>query len=95
MNKRGEVVKLGSLFDKYKNNLKAPQKTVLEAFVEVVGDVISIKIKSSDCAYNVSTRTLVFKGSSLIKQEIKMHQDEILMHLKGRLGEKSCPYIII
>ncbi len=96
MKKRtGELQKIGSLFDIYKDRLKAPQKTVVDAVVEVVHDVTGIKLDAARCSYTVSTKTLATNAPSMIQQEIKMHHEEIMMHVKGRIGEKSAPTRII
>ncbi len=95
MKRSGELTKLSSLFDKYKKNLKAPQKTVIDVTVEVVYDVVGFKIDPKKCLYNVSTKTLSLNISSLLKQEIKTHEVEIMNHLKGRLGEHSTPKLIL
>jgi hypothetical protein len=91
----GEMKKMGSLFDIYKTRLIAPQKSVIEAAVEVIEDVTGIKIKSDRCQYTVYTKTLATNAPALIRQELKQHEEVILTHLKARLGEKSAPTRII
>ena len=96
MKKRnGELQKIGSLFDIYKDRLKAPQKTVIDVVVEVVKDVTGIALDPHRCSYTVSTKTLATNAPSMIQQEIQMHHDEIMVHVRGRLGDSSTPVRII
>ncbi len=93
---RGEgIKKLNSLFDKYKHTLKAPQGSVITAFIEVVYDVLGITIKKEAIRYSTSSRTLVVQGGGPLKSEITLNKEEILTHLKGRLGEQSAPKEIL
>lgn len=92
---RGEIVKLGDLFEKYRKNLKAPQGTVIESFCEVVEDVLCITIKKEKVKYSPSTKTVSLVIGGALKSEIQLHKKEILNHLKGRLGEKSAPTEIL
>lgn len=92
---RGELKKLSSLFDKYKERLVAPESSVVNAFVEVVNDLWGIDLPVSSVSYNPATKTLVIKGKAALRSEIKRREDEVLLHLKGRLGSKSVPKVII
>lgn len=92
---RGELKKASDLFEKYRKVLIAPERTVINAFLEVVDDLLSIKFSSDKLRYNPDTKTLSFVGAGLLKSEIKMHETEILAHLKGRLGERSVPRLIL
>lgn len=91
---RGEMVKVGGLFEKYKKTLIAPQKTVIEAFCDVVEDLFEIKIPREKVKYSPSSKTLVL-NSGVIKSEVLLHKKEILTHMKGRLGEKNAPKDIL
>ena len=91
----GEIVKIGNLFDKYKKTLKAPQGVVIDAFIEVIDDLMGFEIKKEQCRYTVSTKTLGVAVSGPLKSEITIRKKEILAHLKGRLGEKSAPKDIV
>ena len=88
---RGEITKLGDLFEKYKKTLKAPQATVIETFREVVSELLSIEIPKERVKYSTSSKTLSVTGGGPLKSEIKIHKKEILTHMKGRLGDKSAP----
>lgn len=91
----GGIVKLGDLFERYKQTLKAPEKTVIDCFKEVVEDVIGIPITEKQVRYNVHTKTLSLSVPGPLKSEIKLRKGEILSHMKGRIGEKSAPSDIL
>ena len=93
-NRRGEITKVSDLFEKYKTILKAPQGTVVKEFVEVVQDLLGIKIDRKFIKFSVTTKTLSLTAPSALKQEIALHKDEIILHLKARLGEKSAPRLL-
>jgi len=93
---RGEGIKpLGSLFEKYKKQLVAPQGSVKKCFCEVVEDLYGFEIDMKKIDYSVSQRTLTLKLPSALKTEILLHKKEVLTHLKGRLGDKSAPTTIL
>lgn len=90
-----ELTKVSALFDIYKEKLRAPQQTVVDAVVEVIADVTGMKIDGARCVYTVSTRTLATNAPAVVRQEIKMHHAEIVVHLQGRLGVASAPLCIL
>lgn len=90
-----EIKKISSLFEKYKQRLVAPEATVINAFLDVVNDLFGIKCSKDKIRYVPSTKTLSLTGGGPLKSEIKLHEVEILAHLKGRLGEKNSPKCII
>ena len=93
---RGDnVKKVSDLFAKYKQRLVAPEASVINAFVEVVHDLTTLDINPKKVSYNPTTRILAINGGGPLKSEVKLHQKDILNHLKGRLGEKSAPINII
>jgi ATP-dependent protease HslVU (ClpYQ) peptidase subunit len=91
---RGELTHVASLFEKYKQLLKPPQQTVQNAMVEIIKDVTGHTLHQGTVLYTVSTRTITLKVSSILKQEILLHQSELLLHARGRLGEKNAPTVI-
>ena len=88
---RGELKSVSSLFDRYKKTLVAPESSVVTAFLEVVDDLLSVKVVKEKVRYSPSSRTLSLLGLGSLRSEIKMREEEILVHLRGRLGEKSAP----
>ena len=86
---------LSSFFQKYQKTLTAPEASVIDCFVEVVDDVLGISIQSKYIKYTPQTRTLSLTVGGPLKSEIKLHQTEILNHVKGRLGSKNTPTSII
>lgn len=83
------------MFEKYKKTLVAPESSVIEVFLEVVEDVLGIKVKKDIVKYVPGTKTLSILGAGSLRSEVKMREEEILTHLKGRLGEKSAPKKIL
>lgn len=92
---RGEIVKLSTLFEKYKKTLKAPQGVVTECFREVVEELIKYTIPKEKVRYTVHSKTLSVSVSGPLKSEIQLRKKEILNHLKGRLGENNAPKEIL
>lgn len=92
---RGELKKLSSLFDKYKERLIAPEATVIDAFAEVVKDLLGFDIDKKKIRYSPASKTLSLVGSGALRSELKLHEKEILTHLTGRLGKKSVPLKIL
>lgn len=95
MKKRsGEITKISNLFEKYKRVIKAPQGSVIKEVIEVINDLTGITIDKKFMKYSVVTKTVSITAPAVLKQEIKLHQAEILIHLKARLGETSAPKIM-
>lgn len=91
----GDVKKISDLFAKYKNSLIAPEASVIEAFIEVVDDLCGIKLTKKVVTYQPATKVLSITGKAALRSEIKLHESEIITHLKGRLGSKNAPKVII
>ena len=89
---RGQGVKpISSLFDKYKQTLKAPEGSVKKEFCEVVFDMLAVEVPVKKVSYTPSARVITLTVGGPLKQELLLHKKDILTHLKGRLGEKSAP----
>lgn len=87
--------KIGNLFEKYRRTLRAPQKTVIISFHEVVRELLDIEIDEKRVRYSPGSRTLSISGGGPLKSEVQLHKDDILAHLKGRLGEHNAPKEIL
>lgn len=92
---RGEITKLSTLFEKYKNILKAPQGVVIDSFREIISELISLDIPKDKISYSVHNRILSVRVAGPLKSEIQLRKKEIITHLKGRLGEHSAPTDIL
>ena len=92
--RRGEIIAVRDLFEKYRKNLQAPQKTVEIESVRVIGEVVGITLREDQVKYTVVSKTLSINASSLIKQELKFHHNTILQVLKERLGKNSPSCIV-
>ncbi len=93
--RRGEIIAVRDLFEKYRKTLQAPQKTVEIEAVRVIGEITNIKLKEDQVEYTVNSRVLAVKAPSLIKQEIRIKNKLILEELKKTLGSKSSPLTIL
>jgi hypothetical protein len=89
------IIKVSDLFLKYKQILKAPQGSVVSAFIEVVEDMFHITLKKHQCSYSPQTKTLSLQTSGMIKSEILLQKKKILTHMAEKLGEKSTPKEIL
>jgi hypothetical protein len=89
MKRRGELIKVGSLFDKYKNILQPPQAIVLTEVAEVIKDVCGVALPKKYLKYSVATKTISVIAPSVLKQEVMRREGEIMLHLRGRLGTKA------
>ncbi|MAZ56299.1 hypothetical protein CL653_00715 [bacterium] len=93
---RGEgVKKLNDLFSKYKSLLQAPEASVKKEVIQVVDDLLQISVNLEDFEYKPFQKTLYCRAKGMVKNEIMLHKDDILNHLKGRLGEKNAPKTIV
>lgn len=92
---RGEIKKIGELFEKYQRSLIAPQKTVIKTFIEVVYEVLEFEVAYDSVSYTPHTKTLSLRSKGPLKSEVMLHKDEILTHMKGRLGPKNAPTTIL
>ncbi len=90
-----KLTPITDLFEKYKRTLKAPQGVVVDSFIEVTEDVLGFRIPKERIRYAVATKTLSVQVSGPLKSEIKLHQTEIMAHLKGRLGVGNAPREIL
>lgn len=93
---RGQGIKpIHNLFAKYHNTLRAPQGSVITVFCEVVQDVLGVTITKTQVEYTPNQKTVLIKTAGPLKSEILLQKNEILTHLKGRLGERSAPIDIL
>lgn len=93
---RGDGIKpLNSLFEKYKRQLVAPQGSVKKCFCEVLLDLYGFEVKDTELEYSVYSRTITVRTRGALKSEILLRKEEIIVHLKGRLGERNAPHTII
>ncbi len=94
--KRGEViVRVSDLFTKYKQVLRAPQRTVVHTFCEVLTSHYGITVPYERCTYNTKTKTLTLTTSGIVKTEVIRHKKDILKILEELLGKKSAPEQIL
>ncbi len=93
---RGQgIVKISDLFKKYTDVLKAPQGTVVQAFIEVIYDVLGVRVEKDQCTYTVSSKTLTVQVPGMIKSEIKLQKGTIMKKMAEKIGEKNIPQTIL
>lgn len=93
---RGQgIVKLSDLFKKYTDVLKAPQGTVVNAFIEVIFEVLGIRIEKDNCTYSVASKTLSVRVPGMIKSEITLQKKLILQKMAEKIGQKNVPKEIL
>ncbi len=95
-NGRGKgIVKVSNLFEKYKKILKAPQGSIISAFISAVYEVLGIRITNEQCTYTVHTKIIKTHLSGIIKSEINLHKEQILSKMAEELGKKNTPTEIL
>lgn len=91
----GDPKKIGTLLDKYKKTLRAPQGSVIKVFQEILKRECGVSLKKEQVRYTPSSRTLSILIAGPMKQELLMQKENLLTHLRAELGEKSAPHHII
>jgi hypothetical protein len=91
----GEMTALDALLHRYRTVLKAPEKTVVTAIVDVIKDLYGFDVAPKVFRYRPETRVITILASGVLKTEIMLHKREILTHLKGRLGVDKSPKDIL
>ena len=91
----GEVQKIGSLLDKYKKILRAPQGSVIKTFCSVVEKETGVVLRQSEVSYTVSTKTVSVTVSGPKKNEILLNKHKILDLLQKEIGVVGAPEHIV
>lgn len=86
---------ISDLFSKYKNTLKAPQKSVEKEVLEVINTTTPHTLTEKQVSYTPNTRTIYLKIPSVLKSEILFHQKEILEKVTTKLGVGNAPKTIL
>ena len=84
-----KMKRVGDLFEKYKVRFKAPQATVEKACALAIKEVTGFTVKDEQIVYTVSNRTLRVNVPSVLKSELRFHQEAILTELEAQLGESK------
>lgn len=93
---RGQgIVHVKDLFAKYAATLRAPQKTVTQAFVNAVEDTLGRAIRPEQCSYAPHTQVLTVAASGILKTEILLKKKEILKTMADVLGARNIPKEIL
>lgn len=90
-----ESKRISDLFDRYKNRLRAPQKTVTTIAQQIIAQSIGITLTDKQISYTPATRILYINAPSILKTEIKTREPHIISELQKALGTRSAPNTIL
>lgn len=90
-----KTVALSGILDAYKGRFSAPQQSVIDGFCYVVKTVIGLDIDQKHISYTPSTRTIFVRGPDMMKQELKMREQEIFSAITEKMGKKNTPLHIL
>jgi hypothetical protein len=90
-----KMKQVSDLFETYKTRFKAPQKTVEKECIAVITTVTQFTLTEAQVKYTVSTRTIAIQAPSILKNELRFKQQQILQELENRLGKDGCPKVIL
>ena len=82
---------IGSLFEKYKKNLRPPQASVEQEAAVVIQELTSIPVRVEQLSYTLGTRVLTLQTPSVVRSEVLKQKEAILKELQYRLGKKHGP----
>lgn len=94
MKREPGLKQLNGLFERYRTKLVAPEQVVVETAVTVIAELFSLTVTPTQLRYAPATRTLHIQHG-MLKSELLPHREELLRHLKNRLGSKSAPESIV
>lgn len=77
---------LGDLLSRYKN-LKTPNGTLRKVFIESVEKILDITLKEKDI--KIQKTIISVNAPSVIKNEIRLNQKEIITEIHNELGENQ------
>jgi UDP-2,3-diacylglucosamine pyrophosphatase LpxH len=86
--------RMGDLFEKYKTRFKAPQASVEKECIAVIKELTGFELTTTQVVYTVTTRTISLRVPSILKSELRFHQQAILAELENRLGKGGCPTVL-
>lgn len=82
---------INSLFDRYRQQLRPPQKVVVDEIVEVIEDLFTISLDPARVEYKPYEKCIYLRVSGVLKSELLVRKKEILAHVRGRLGVNQGP----
>ena len=77
---------LSNLLARYAH-IQAPNATLKKAFIKAVEDVIEVTLTSQDL--DISKKTVRIKAPSVVKNEIRINQQEILKNVSEELKDSN------
>tara|TARA_B100000745_G_scaffold300609_2_gene255972 strand:- start:4556 stop:4816 length:261 start_codon:yes stop_codon:yes gene_type:complete len=79
---------LNELLQRY-TTIKTPHATIIKTFCTAVEDILQISLKEKNIS--ISKNTIWIQAPSSIKNEIKIHQKEILKYIHTKTGGTHTP----
>jgi uncharacterized protein YqiB (DUF1249 family) len=92
---RSNRQQLGNLLELYKKRFKPPQASVEKECLAVIEELTPFTLTLEQVTYTISTRTLAITAPSIIKSELRLYHQQILVEVQKRLTESSAPQVII
>lgn len=84
-----------SFLARYTARIKAPEKSVLDAFKNAVREAASFELDAGDASYRPHTRTITLGCRGPKKTEILLRKGTILSKMKQALPPQSAPMDIV
>ncbi len=77
---------ISNLIKRYMH-IQAPNKTLKKAFIQAVEDCVNITLDIKDI--EIFKKTIKINASSVIKNEIRFNQQDILNNISAQVGDKN------
>ena len=77
---------LNGLLSRYKN-IKAPKRALRDAFISAVFQEIGVEIEKKQV--NIQGKNVRLDAPSVVKNEIRLHQQSILKKVGAEVGNKN------
>jgi len=77
---------LQNLLERYAH-IQAPDASIKKAFIKAVEDTIDIVLSTKDV--RITKKTAYIQTSSVIKNEIRFNQQDILQKVNEEMGDKN------
>ena len=88
-------VRIGTLFEKYRQRLRPPQGIVITAFCAVATAELGVPLAPTAVRYNSHSRILSITSSGPHKTELLLRKAQILAECRQTLGEHGAPQYIV
>lgn len=90
----GETHPIKDFLARYKERLRPPQGTVIQAFCAAAA-AHNIPLDPKNVSYTPHTKTIAVRHSGPLKSEILIRKQELLLHCKNALGPQNAPEHVV